>query len=471
MSEPWQRGREYVLPARAPQTSAAPAGGPEVESVSSLTQRIKSVLESSLPPCWVRGEISNLRTQASGHLYFSLKDAAAQLACVMFRGDALRSGAAALRDGGQVLLFGEIGVYEPRGCYQLVVRAVLDDGVGRLQQEFERLKQRLAAEGLFDATRKKPIPALPRVIGFITSPTGAAIQDFIRILKRRRWFGRLVVLPAKVQGDGAAAEMVRALELAQRLSRSAKGPRFDLLLIGRGGGSLEDLWAFNDESLVRAVAACPLPVISAVGHEIDFTLCDFAADLRAETPSAAAELISSSFLDGVERLRLAAEGTERALDTALRQLRDGLEIARGKLERASPAARIERAYLQLDDAANRLAAAARHSVHSARHRLSDAAARLAHVRPTPHLARIREQLFAAGNRLGREFDRNLADRARRLTSLADRLHALGPDAVLRRGYVIVRDGAGAPIVSRGALRSGERITAQFHDGDARLAAE
>ena len=225
-------------------------GGARAESVGEFTRRVKSLLESGIRPGWVRGEVSNLRAQASGHVYFSLKDATAQVSAVLFRGDAARQ-TVKLRDGQQVVVFGAVSVYEARGQYQLVVRAVIEDGVGRLQQEFERLKGRLADEGLFAAEKKRPIPAMPSAVGFITSPTGAAVQDFMRILTRRGWRGRLVVLPAKVQGDGAAAEMAAMLELAQELKI------FDLLVIGRGGGSLEDLWAFNEEPLVRAVAGKP----------------------------------------------------------------------------------------------------------------------------------------------------------------------------------------------------------------------
>ena len=257
-------------------------GEGRIESVSEFTRRVKTLLERGIAPAWVRGEVSNLRAQASGHLYFSLKDAGAQLSAVLFRGDAARQ-KVPVRDGLQVIVFGELNVYEVRGQYQLIVRSVVEDGVGRLQREFEALKKRLAGEGLFAPERKRPIPSLPATVGFITSPTGAAVKDFLRILTRRGWRGRVVILPAKVQGAEAAPEMIGMLELAAALGI------FDLLVIGRGGGSIEDLWAFNEEALVRAVAACPVPVISAVGHEIDFTLCDFAADVRAETPSAAAD--------------------------------------------------------------------------------------------------------------------------------------------------------------------------------------
>jgi exodeoxyribonuclease VII large subunit len=261
-----------------------PLGEVEALSVGELTARLKDLLEGAFPAVWVRGEVSNLRAQSSGHVYFTLKDAQAQLAAVLFRGDAARQ-RMPLRDGQQIIACGSVSVYGARGQYQLIVREVVEDGLGRLQAEFERLKQRLAAEGLFEPANKVPLPAMPRTIGFITSPTGAAVQDFLRILTRRRWRGRVVVLPAKVQGEGAAAEMAAWLEFVQR-GGAAGGPGFDLLVIGRGGGSLEDLWAFNEEPLVRAVATSRIPIISAVGHEIDFTLCDFAADVRAETPRA-----------------------------------------------------------------------------------------------------------------------------------------------------------------------------------------
>ncbi|MFI5357621.1 MAG: exodeoxyribonuclease VII large subunit, partial [Opitutales bacterium] len=315
-----------------------PGSGDRVATVGEFTRRIKALLESGIRPGWVRGEVSNLRVQASGHVYFSLKDAEAQLSAVMFRGDAARQ-TLHLSDGQQVLVYGEINVYEVRGQYQLIVRAVVADGVGRLQQEFEALKQRLAAEGLFDPARKQALPSMPATVGFITSPTGAAVQDFLRILLRRGWRGRVVVLPAKVQGEGAAAEMAAMLELAQSLT-----PLFDLLVIGRGGGSLEDLWAFNEEPLVRAVAACPIPIISAVGHEIDFTLTDFAADVRAETPSAAAELISSHFVGALERVEQAGKALRAQLAGTVADAGARLDHVRSRLRLLSPAAQIEQGY-------------------------------------------------------------------------------------------------------------------------------
>jgi exodeoxyribonuclease VII large subunit len=319
----------------------------------------------------------------------------------------------------------------------------VDDGVGRLQKEFEALKRRLADEGLFDAARKQPIPSMPATIGFITSPTGAAVRDFIRILQRRGWCGRLLVLPAKVQGEGAATEMAEMIALAEQLGI------FDLLVIGRGGGSLEDLWAFNEEPLVRAVAACAVPVISAVGHEIDVTLCDFAADVRAETPSAAAELISSQFLDGVQRAALAHGGLHKSAERAAGLARERLEHARSRLRQMAPAAQVERGYLRLDDLTNRLAAALRSAAEMKRSRLAEMRSRLAQRSPE---ARVQLE-------------------SQRLLSLEKRLQAASPKSVLNRGFVILRDEHGRPIPRRAGVRSGQRLSAQFGDGEAGLKAE
>jgi exodeoxyribonuclease VII large subunit len=266
-----------------------------VLQVSQLTRLIKGQLEGQFKQVWVQGEVSNLRRQSSGHVYFSLKDAGSQLPCVLFGRDAQRQ-SFQLEDGMELLLFGDLSVFEPHGRYQLITKIAIQSGEGRLQIEFERLKKKLAEEGLFDASSKKNIPILPRRIAVITSPSGAAVRDFLRILRRREYGGEVVLFPARVQGKGAAEEVTAMLKHAA----ASKG--FDLIVITRGGGSIEDLWAFNEELLARAVAACPLPVISAIGHEIDTVLTDYAADQRAETPSAAAELISSLYLDAKQRL-------------------------------------------------------------------------------------------------------------------------------------------------------------------------
>lgn len=420
----------------------SPGATPEVESVSTFTRRVKTLLESGIRPGWVRGEVTNVRAQASGHVYFSLKDAGAQVSAVMFRGDAVRQ-TVKLREGGQVVVYGEVSVYETRGQYQLIVRVVIEDGVGKLQREFEALKARLAAEGLFAAERKRAMPAMPACVGFVTSATGAAVQDFLRIISRRGWRGRVVVLPTKVQGEGAAAEMAAMLALAQGLAI------FDVIVIGRGGGSLEDLWAFNEEVLVRAVAACAVPVISAVGHEIDFTLCDFAADVRAETPSAAAELISSEFVACAERAAQADEAMAALLESAVARADERLDHARSRLRLLSPGAQIEQGFLRLDDFSNRLGAALRASVQGRRQQLADARGRLMHATPQ---TRVEQE-------------------SQRLLSLWKRLQAASPASVLNRGFAIVCDEAGKPVARREGVKVGQALAVEFADGVAKVRAE
>jgi exodeoxyribonuclease VII large subunit len=426
----------------APDLELAGDDAGRIRSVTDFTREVKLLLETGLRPGWVRGEISNLRAQGSGHFYFSLKDAGAQLSCVLFRGDAARQ-TVKLRDGLQILVYGEVSVYEARGQYQLIVRAVVDHGAGQLQQQLEQLKQRLAAEGLFAAENKVPLPVLPRTIGFITSPTGAAVQDFVRILMRRGWTGRLVVLPSKVQGEGAAAEMVAMLRTAEELGI------FDLLVIGRGGGSIEDLWAFNEEPLVRAVAACPVPIISAVGHEIDFTLCDFAADVRAETPSGAAELISSHYVASTDRLRVLAESMENVVDDSVARAREKLDHARSRLRLLSPQAGIERNHQRLDELGTRLRAALRVSVQMRRESLKAVRRRIETASP----------------------ERRVQLESHRLLALWKRLESASPQSVLNRGYALVRDAAGRPVSRAAAIASGQSLVTEFHDGQVKVRAE
>jgi exodeoxyribonuclease VII large subunit len=428
------------MPRNAPELPADDAG--RVASVTEFTRRVKELLEGGLRPGWVQGEVSNLRAQASGHVYFSLKDAGAQLSCVLFRGDAARQ-SLALRDGLSVLAYGEISVYEARGQYQLVVRALVDHGAGRLQQELEKLKQRLAAEGLFAADRKQSIPLLPRTVGFITSGTGAAVQDFIRILTRRGWTGRLVVLPARVQGEGAAAELAAMVHTAEALGI------FDLLVIGRGGGSIEDLWAFNEEPLVRAVADCSVPIISAVGHEIDTTLCDYAADVRAETPSGAAELISSHYVATTDRLRQAAAGLVDSLESAVTGATEKLDHARSRLRLLAPTAVIEHNHLRLDDLGNRLGSALRASLQLRREALGTARARLATASP----------------------EKRVQIESHRLLGMWKRLESASPASVLKRGYAIVRDETGQPVARAKGLTPGQVLVNEFHDGKVRVRTE
>jgi len=425
-----------------------PPAEPAAETVSQFTRRLKVFLEQGMRAAWVRGEVSNYRAQASGHGYFSLKDGGAQVKAVFFRGDAARS-RVALRDGMQVVVYGEVSVYEARGEYQLIVRTVAEDGVGRLQREFEALKLKLAAEGLFAAERKRPLPRLPLTVGFVTSPTGAAVQDFVRILRRRQWRGRVVILPARVQGEGAAEELTAMVELASRWSElsptrlaSDREPGLDLLVIGRGGGSAEDLWAFNSEALVRAIAAAPMPVISAVGHEIDFSLCDFVADVRAETPSAAAELISSHFVACVDRAAQAAVRLLETMEDAVASRRRLAQHAGARLRLLAPAAQIERGWLRLDDLENRSLAAVNAGVVRARHEVIRLRNRIERVAP----------------------ERRMELAAHRVEALAKRLNSASPKSVLNRGYVLLRDELGRPVMRRAEVKPAQALTAEFADG-------
>ncbi len=406
-----------------------------VESVSAFTRRVKTLLETGVGRAWVRGEVSNLRLQSSGHSYFSIKDAGAQLSCVLFRGDASR------RDGAQVLVFGDISVYEARGQYQLIVRAVVDDGEGRLQQEFEALKRRLAAEGLFDQERKRALPTLPWRVGIVTSPTGAALQDFIRIMMRRGWRGHLIVLPAKVQGEGAAAEIAAMINRVDA-SGDQLGGRLDALVVGRGGGSLEDLWAFNEEVVVRAIAACPVPVISAVGHEIDFSLSDFAADVRAETPSGAAELLSTRFHEVIDRWDDARERLLAGVEDRMTDHRERLDALRSRLRLMEPRRQIEQGWLRRDDLASRLQVALRGAWREKQTALQTTRAAL----------------------LARSPERKIEVASHQLLGLWKRLQSASPDSVLQRGFVIMRDAQGRPVARREGLAAGDRLSAEFRDG-------
>ncbi len=387
-------------------------------SVTALTREIKALLETAYPVVRIRGEISNLRRQASGHVYFSLKDAGASISCVCFRNDAMRL-PLRLRDGLQVLGSGRLAVYEPRGNYQVIFRTLEEDGVGRLQQAFLELKEKLGAEGLFDKSRKKPLPRLPGTIAFVTSASGAALRDFISILERRRWGGRLIVIPARVQGTGAAAEIVRGIETANRESLC------DLLVIGRGGGSLEDLWPFNEESLARAVAASRIPLISAVGHETDFTLSDFAADLRAETPSAAAEWITSAWQNLIEQSLSLTTRLQELTARHLERKQHRLALASSQLRTQHPRNRLEQAALRLDELQNRLDQALHSSLRERKQRLHHASARFKALRPDQQLRHARENL------------RQLSLR------LANNSH----QAALRRGYSLLRHTGDTSLIS------------------------
>ncbi len=430
----------------------------QIHTVSQITKQVKTLLESHLSDCWVRGEISNFRRQSSGHCYFSLKDHASVLSAVIFRGDASRVNLE-LRDGQEVIAFGRVNVYEPRGTYQLIIRFVVDDGAGRLQMEFERLKKLLADEGLFESEQKKPLPLLPQTIGIITSPTGAAVRDFISILKRHDWRGKLIVLPVKVQGEGAAEEIASMLNMAPRLQD------IDLIMLGRGGGSLEDLWPFNEEKVVRAIAACDIPVTSAVGHEIDYTLSDFVADHRAETPSAAAEYISRGYHDCQDRIRRAADFLEENIQVRVERLHNRLDLQESHLIRLSPKQLIEHHYLRLDDVANRLQALLKEGISTGREQLGELATRLYGLSPEGAYRLAALKFKAAKDRYTR-FAINALDKpSTRIEQLSKRLNDVGPQQTLMRGFVLVRDEKGNIVSRKKGITKGLKLKNQFYDGD------
>jgi exodeoxyribonuclease VII large subunit len=319
----------------------------EIWGVSDITREIKRLLETEFPVLWVRGEISNLRAHPSGHRYFVLKDNQCQLKAVLFRGDASSLGYTP-QEGEECLAYGELSLYEPRGEYQLRIRHMMQDGMGNMRLHFERLKEKLLKEGLFEESRKKTLPPLARRIAIITSASGAALQDFLSILKRRRWNGCVFLFHSSVQGKDAPAALIEALKQATSFSG------IDLIVLARGGGSIEDLWAFNDESLVRQVANCPIPTISAVGHQTDFVLTDFGADFRAETPSAAAEWISSEHVRLGKKLEELSSRLMEIPEDFLSKSNDRIQLNEARLKNCSPSSRIEMQHQFLDDLESRM---------------------------------------------------------------------------------------------------------------------
>lgn len=432
-----------------------------VWSVSQLTREIREVLEERIGTVWVGGEVSNHRLQASGHQYFTLKDEGSQVSCVLFRGAARL--AARFRDGDQIELQGELSVYEPRGQYQLVVRQVRLKGQGGLQARFEALKRRLQAEGLFETEAKQPIPRFPQVVALVTSPTGAALQDMLNILTRRAPWLRVLVYPVRVQGQGAELETIRALEVLNAAERHGL-PRPDTIVIGRGGGSLEDLWAYNEEALARAIHASVIPVISAVGHEIDFTIADFVADLRAPTPSAAAELLAP---DGAE-LRRHFEAAQRRLqgrvEARLEQDRRVLELlAKGALERG-PERQLQQAEQQADEMTASLEAAVRERLQGLADRLAESRQVLAQRHPQVVLAEAGHRVEVCAARLRQEAEVRLARLDDRLTARLDLLRNLGPQSVLARGFSYTTDASGRVLKDAAEVAEGEVVITRLAAG-------
>jgi exodeoxyribonuclease VII large subunit len=434
---------------------ATPNSKRSVLSVSDLNREVKQLLEGSIPLLWISGEISNFTVPSSGHWYFSLKDARAQVRCAMFRGRN-RSVAFRPQNGREVLIRARVSLYEGRGEFQLIVEHMEEAGFGALMRQLEQLKAKLQAEGLFDSARKRALPYLPTNIGIITSPTGAAIRDMIHVLGRRHPGAQIELWPVAVQGQGAAQQIADAIEKAGRSGRH------DLLIVGRGGGPLEDLWPFNEEVVARALATCPIPTISAVGHETDTTVSDLAADLRAPTPSAAAEIASANAAELYQRLKNSKLRLYRAMQQQVRHLQQKVMLSRNRLRH--PREQLQNRSQRLDHLEMRLLAAGQQQIQQRRNQLAAAQRVFTHYQPQRQLQKKGEQLKFVQSTLQRAAERLLLQKADRLNHQAQLLHNVSPLAVLQRGYAIAKDSQGKPLKDSRTLEINQEIEVQLARG-------
>ena len=430
----------------------------EVYSVSDLNREVKWLLDTQFGNLWVEGEISNLMRARTGHLYFSLKDSRSQLRCAMFCNDNRRVQFSPA-DGQKVLCRGRLGIYEQRGDYQMVVDQMTEVGIGALQQKFEETKKRLHAEGLFSEDSKQPLPVLPRRIGLITSPTGAALQDALNVLRRRYRCAELIVYPVTVQGDKAAPSIVNMLRIAN------KRAEVDVLMLMRGGGSLEDLWAFNEEAVARAVFVSELPIICGVGHEIDYSIADMVADVRAPTPSAAAELVSP---DQAE-LQQSIAKNHRRLVRAMAEVRDNnhgwLQQLRRRLNNQHPQQRLRQRTQRCDELDLRLQRAVQLSSTRASSTLGNLQLRLRNLSPQRELARRSEKLLQLQNALQQSLQTRLNAAKVQLTGNVRTLHTISPLNTLARGYAIVQGPSGDVVTSAGQVTTGQIVRVRVADGE------
>jgi exodeoxyribonuclease VII large subunit len=465
----------------APAPAAPPPPQPfkparKVLSVMELTSQIRRILEGQIGQVWVTGEITNLRNQTSGHVYFTLKDANAQLSCVLFRGE-LFVDRTLLEDGRKVTLGGELTVYETRGQYQLRVTQAELQGAGALQAAFERLKQKLNAEGLFAKERKRPLPRFPQRIGLVTSPTGAAIRDVLHVIERRNPSVEIVLAPCRVQGDGAGLEIAAAIQLLNEynLARTDNADDqlpisdhipLDLILVTRGGGSPEDLWAFNEEVVARAIFHSALPVVSAVGHEIDFTISDFVADVRAATPSAAAEIITEGVFSSCQFVADAGARIRQLGRQRIQDKRVSLSQVRQRLERLHPRRKFNDWLQRLDDLQTTLQRCAKQGAKRQRLVIRNLSERLLRVRPAVLLKQRREILRQETERLHEQTRHRMRELKNRLGTIETRLRLLGPDQVLARGYSITMDAeTGRVLREAKAAEKGKKIRTKLKTGE------
>jgi len=435
--------------------SNKPDNSPVTLSVSQLNRQVRLLLESHFDFVWIEGELSNFTRPGSGHWYFSLKDDTAQVRCAMFRNRNQRVRFNP-RNGQQVRVRARISLYEGRGEFQLIVEFIEEAGSGALHRAYEELKTKLLEEGLFAPERKRALPAFPRRIGIVSSPTGAALRDVLTVFRRRFPAIELLLFPVPVQGAEAPPAIERAIRLAAGVEN------LDALVITRGGGSAEDLWAFNDEAVARAIAASPIPVVSAIGHEIDFTIADFVADQRAPTPSAAAELLSPDQLEVMRECKSLEYTLARDLRKRLHNHAERLRALRRQLRH--PGERLREQSQRLDDRELRLRRAMLLSLRHLEHRLAVASTRLRGQAPLSRLTALRQSLENLGQRSLKATRRGMQTRVQELAAVSGRLHSLSPLATLERGYAIVSDATGKLVVSAAAVKPGEELETRLADG-------
>ncbi|MUK92479.1 exodeoxyribonuclease VII large subunit [Aliivibrio fischeri] len=431
---------------------------PRIFTVSRLNAEVRLLLENEMGIVWLVGEISNLTVPVSGHWYLTLKDSQAQVKCAMFKGNNRRV-TFKPQNGKQVLVKARLSLYEPRGDYQLIIESMQPEGDGRLQQEFDQLKMSLAAEGLFAQTAKKSLPEQPKRVGIITSQTGAALFDILHVLKRRDPNLPVVIYPTMVQGSGAA------IQIAQAIGRANSRNECDILIVGRGGGSLEDLWCFNEEIVARTIAASEIPIVSAVGHEIDVTIADFVADVRAPTPSAAAELVSRDLSAQLQTVAHQKRRLNSAMERYLSHQQRSLSAYQHRIEKQHPQMQLNNQSQRLDDLNQRLMNHIQQRLQRQQYRVENLTLRLNNLSPTKRISQDKLHIEELKRRLLDSMDRNLLMQRHQLALAAEKLDTVSPLATLMRGYSITHNQDGKIITSTKQVELGDNITTRFADGD------
>lgn len=429
-------------------------------TVSRLNSEVRLLLENEMGIVWLVGEISNFSAPVSGHWYFTLKDSRAQVKCAMFRGNNRRV-TFKPQNGNQVLVKARLSLYEPRGDYQLIIENMQPEGDGRLQQEFDELKMKLAAEGLFAQSSKQPLPENPARVGVITSKTGAALHDILDVLKRRDPTLPIVIYPSIVQGDTAA------ISIAQAIGRANERKECDVLIVGRGGGSLEDLWCFNNEILARTIAASQIPIVSAVGHEVDVTIADFVADMRAPTPSAAAELVSRDNNHKVLSLKQKRQHLRQAMLQYLTDHKSSLNMLERKLERKHPSYQLQQQSQRLDDLEQRLRVAMNQRLSGNSRTMVNLDHRLALHNPQRKLNQLQSELSSSKAKLFDAMDRQLLLSRHQLALAAEKLDTVSPLATLKRGYSITQLESGDVVTDANKIKTGDVLITRLADGNIR----